>query len=176
MFFFLDGSVHLRWNASDQAPITLEPRAYQHDSIRGDLILPNILAVIATTHLDDDHHLPQVAVDLNVSKPDDVIGEKRDGVGAEGQFRKGLLQLDRAQDGDADSCQRTDHPVNGFAKVGAEPRRQCHLKARQRINYQALRPYLLHRIEDLLHGLIHGKIQRTKVEDLEFVIDRKSVV
>src|ERR1700722_2838121 len=76
--YFLVGPVRLRRYASNQTLIPMEPLAYQDDSIRGDFILADVLAVVAPTHLDDDHHLPQLAVDLHIAEPDDVVGEERD--------------------------------------------------------------------------------------------------
>ncbi len=54
----------------------------------GDLIFADVVAVIAAPHLDDDHDLAKLALDLHVTKPDDIVGEKRDGVGTEGNSVK----------------------------------------------------------------------------------------
>src|ERR1700686_445265 len=59
------------------------PRMDNDHALVGNDIFAYVLAVIAAAHLDDDHHLAELAVDFHVTQPDNVIGEKRNCVGAE---------------------------------------------------------------------------------------------
>jgi hypothetical protein len=58
-----------------------------HALVRDD-IFADVLAVIAAAHFDDDHHLPKLAIDLDITKPDNVIGQKRNRVVAKLQRGK----------------------------------------------------------------------------------------
>ena len=53
-----------------------------HAFVRDD-IFADVFAVIAAAHFDHDHHLAKLAIDLHVTQPDNVIGEKRNRVVAE---------------------------------------------------------------------------------------------
>jgi hypothetical protein len=114
--------------------------------------------MVATAHLDHDDDLARWPSMETLAKPNNVIGKKGDGVGAEREFGKRFIHLDRAEDRHPDSGQREDHPVERFAEAG----RQRHLKARQRVDHQALGVNLLDRVEDRAHGFIHREIQRAE--------------
>src|SRR5665213_3422205 len=63
-----------------------------HDhALAGNDIFPDVFAVIAATHFDDDHDLAKLAVNFHVAQPDDVIGEERDRIVAEGKPGKRIV-------------------------------------------------------------------------------------
>ena len=136
-------------------------------ALRRDFIFANILGMIAAPHLDHHHYLAKLAIDGYIPQPDDVIGEKRNRVRAEREFRKRLIHLNGAQNRYPNPRQCEDHPVERFAKVGAEAGRQSHLKARQGIDHQALGADLLYSVENRVHGLIHRQIKGAEIKDCE---------
>ena len=84
-------------NSGDKALIIREAVTDDDHTFGRDFILADILAMVATAHLDNDHDLAQLAVDAYVSKPDIVIGEKGNLVGTEREFCERLVHLNRAQ-------------------------------------------------------------------------------
>jgi len=90
------GSDQMLRNSGDKALILREPVTHDDHSLGGDFIFANILAMVATAHLDNHHDLTKLAVDTYVPKPDNVIGEKGDRVGTEREFRERLVHLNRA--------------------------------------------------------------------------------
>src|SRR5579863_5738912 len=118
-----------------------------HHTLRSDFILADILGMISATHLDNGHNLAKPVIDRYIPEPDDVIAKERDRVGAEWKFGKGLIHFNGAYDRHPDSRQCEDHPVERFAKVGAEAGRKSHFKARQRIDHQPPGPDLLDGVE-----------------------------
>ena len=121
-------------------------------------------------HLDDHQHLAELAVDLHVAQPDDVVAQERDRVRAERQLGEGLDHLDGAHDRDAGPRQRPDHPVERLAEVGAEAGGQGHLEAGQRIDHHPLRARPLHRVEDLVHRLVDRQVERPEVDDVQLAV------
>ena len=77
------GSVQMLRNSGDKALIIREAVTHDDHAFRGDFIFADILAMVTTSHLDNDHDLAKLAVDAYVPKPDDVIGEKGNRVGTE---------------------------------------------------------------------------------------------
>ncbi len=65
-----------------------------------------------------------------------------------------------------------DHPVKRFAKIGAEAGGQRHLEADQRVDDQPLAADFFDRVDDLVHRLIHGEVQRPQVDELERAVFR----
>ena len=80
------GSVQMLRNSGDKALIIREAVTHDDHALGGDFIFTDILAMVATAHLDNDHDLAKLAVDAYVPKPDDVIGEKGNLVGTEREF------------------------------------------------------------------------------------------
>ena len=68
-------------NSGDKALIIREAFTDDDHTLGGDFIFADVLAMVAAAHLDDDHDLAKLAVDLYIPKPDNVIGEKRNRVG-----------------------------------------------------------------------------------------------
>src|SRR5471032_3397399 len=139
-----------------------------HDhALAGNDIFADVFAVIATTHFDDDHDLSKLAVNFDIAQPDDVIGEERDRIVAEGKSGKRILHFYRAENRNPGPRQLHDHSIKRLAKVLAETRRQRHLKTDKRIDHQSFRADSFDGIEDRLHGFIHRKVERTKVDDFQ---------
>ena len=90
------GSVQMLRNSGDKALIVREAGTHDDDTLGGDFIFADILAMVATAHLDNDHDLAKLAVDAYVPKPDNVIGEKGNRVGTEREFCERLVHLNRA--------------------------------------------------------------------------------
>ncbi len=90
------GSVQVLRNSRDKTLIIREAVPKDDHALGGDFIFADILAMVAAAHLDNDHDLAQLAVDVYVPKPDNVIGEKGNRVGAEGEFCERLVHLNRA--------------------------------------------------------------------------------
>lgn len=90
------GSVQMRRNSGDKALIVRESVAHDDHALRGDFIFADILAMVATAHLDNDHDLAKLAVDAYVPKPNNVIGEKGNRVRTEREFCERLDHLNRA--------------------------------------------------------------------------------
>ena len=90
------GSVKMLRNSGDKALIIREAITQDDQTLGGDFIFADIFAVVATPHLDNDHDLAKLAVDTYVPKPDNVIGEKGNRVGAERKFCERLVHLNRA--------------------------------------------------------------------------------
>lgn len=68
----------------------------------GDHVFADILAVvIAATHLHDDNDFAKLAVDLDITEPDDVIREKRNCIVTKGELDRRFLDLDGAEDRDS---------------------------------------------------------------------------
>jgi hypothetical protein len=64
-------------NPADKTLIVGEAFAEDNHALGRDFIFANILRMIPAPHLDHHHDLAKLAIDGYVSKPDDVIGEKR---------------------------------------------------------------------------------------------------
>src|SRR5665811_2355783 len=64
------GSVQMLRNSGDQALIIREALADEDHALGGDFIFADILAMVATAHLDNHHDLAKLAVDAYVPKPD----------------------------------------------------------------------------------------------------------
>src|SRR5947209_1505878 len=114
MLAFFSPSLRLLWfcrdgNSRDEPLITAEALA-DDDSVGCDFVFPNVFAVIATAHLHDQQNLAKCSLDLHVSEPDNVVGEKRDIKGAERRIRERFFQLQGAQNRDADSGEGENHP------------------------------------------------------------------
>ena len=90
------GSDQMLRNSGDKALILREPVTHDDHSLGGDFIFANILAMVATAHLDNHHDLAKLAVDAYVPKADNVIGEKGNRVGTEREFGERLVHLNRA--------------------------------------------------------------------------------
>ena len=90
------GAVQMLRNSGDQALIIREPVTHDDHALGGDFIFADILAMVATAHLDNDHDLAKLSVDAYVAKPDNVIGKKRNRIGAEREFCERLIHLNRA--------------------------------------------------------------------------------
>ena len=96
MLFMIAGSVQMLRNSGDKALKIREAFADDDHTLGGDFIFADILAMVATAHLDNDHDLAKLAVDAYVPKPDNVIGEKGNRVGTEREFCERLVHLNRA--------------------------------------------------------------------------------
>ena len=90
------GSVQVLGNSGDKTLIIREVVPQDDHALGGDFILADILAMVATAHLDHDHDLAQLAFDVYVPQPDNVIGEKGNRVGTEREFGERLVHLNRA--------------------------------------------------------------------------------
>jgi hypothetical protein len=90
------GTVQMLRNSGDKALKVREAVTDDDHTLGGDFIFADVLAVIATAHLDNDHDLAKLAVDAYVPKPDNVIGEKGNRVGTEREFCERLVHLNRA--------------------------------------------------------------------------------
>ena len=90
------GSVQMLRDSGDQALIIREAVAHDDHTLGGDFIFADVLAMVATAHLDHDQDLSKLAVDVYVPKPDNVIGEKGNRVGTEREFGERLVHLNRA--------------------------------------------------------------------------------
>lgn len=90
------GWVQMLRNSGDKTLII--PKAVAHDdhALGGNFIFPDVLAMVATAHLDNDHDLAKLPVDTYVPKPDNVIGEKGNRVGTEREFRERFVYFNRA--------------------------------------------------------------------------------
>src|SRR5271170_1459656 len=97
--------------------IIRKPVTDDDDTLGGDFIFADILAVVTAAHLDHDHDLAKLAVDAYVPHPDNVIGEKGNRVAAEREFRERLVHFNRAENRHSDSGQGGYHAVERFAKV-----------------------------------------------------------
>src|ERR1019366_3336290 len=166
---FLTGPVQTHRNPCDKALIIRQAIVADNHTLGGDFIFADIAAMVAAAHLDNDQDLAKLVADGYIPKPDNVIGEKGNRVGTEREFCERLIHLHRAENRHPDSRQSGDHPIERFAKFRAEAGRQRHLKARQRINHQALRANLCDRVENLVHGFIHREVEGTEVEDFELL-------
>src|SRR6185295_3889873 len=67
-------------DSCDQPEVVRAPRVDDYDAFARDDIFTDVLAVITAAHFDDHDHLPKLAIDFHVAKPDNVIGEKRNRV------------------------------------------------------------------------------------------------
>ena len=123
------GPVRSHGNPADEALEVGEAFAKNHDTLGGDFVLADILGMVPAAHFDDDHDLAQLAIDGDIAEANDVIGEERNGVGAERKFSERLIDFNGAENGDADSGKRKDHAVEGLAEVGAEAGREGHFKS-----------------------------------------------
>lgn len=85
-------------NSGDKAVIFRFAGQDYDESIFGDDVLADILAVIAATHLHDDNDFAKLAVDLDITEPDNVISEKRNRIVTKGELNKRFLDLDGAED------------------------------------------------------------------------------
>src|SRR6185437_5083183 len=141
--FFLSGPVRTYRQSADKPLIARQALVHNRHALRSDFILADIFGMISATHLDNGHNLAKLVIDRYIPEPDDVIAKEGDRVGAEWKFGKGLIHFNGAYDCHPDSCQCEDHPVERFAKVGAEAGRKSHFKARQRIDHQPPGPDLL---------------------------------
>jgi len=90
------GAVQMLRNSGDKTLIIREAVPHDDDALGCDFIFADILAMVATAHLDHDHDLAKLAVDVYVPKPDNVIGEKGNRVGTEREFCERLVHLNRA--------------------------------------------------------------------------------
>ena len=90
------GSVQMLRNSGDQTLIFREAVTHDDQALGGDFIFADILAMVTTSHLDNDHDLAKLAVDAYVPKPDNVIGEKGNRVGTERELCERLVHLHRA--------------------------------------------------------------------------------
>ena len=70
-------------NPGDQRAILIEAFAGQHQSLVGNLIFANVFAVLAVAHFDDCEDAVQHAIEIQVTQPDNVVGQKRNHVVAE---------------------------------------------------------------------------------------------
>jgi hypothetical protein len=68
----IDGSVQMLRNSGDKALIVREAVTHDDHTLGGDFIFADVLAMVATAHLDNDHDLAKLAVDTHVPKPDNV--------------------------------------------------------------------------------------------------------
>src|SRR5471032_339476 len=109
-----------RRDPRDQSFVVRRPRPDDDHALVGDDVFADVLAVIAAAHLDDDHDFAKLAVDLDIAQPDDVIGQERDRIVAEGKSGERVFDFDRAENGDPGSGQRHDHSVERLTKVLAE--------------------------------------------------------
>src|ERR1700680_4973960 len=98
-------------NSADKTLVVCEAFAENNYALGRDFILANILGMIPAPHLNNHHNFAKLAFDGYVSQPDDVIGEERNRLGAERKFSEALIHLNRAQNGNSDSCQSEDHTV-----------------------------------------------------------------
>ena len=96
MLFIIAPSVQMLGNSGDEALIISEAVTDDDHTLGSDFILPDILAMVSTAHLDNDHDLAKLAVDADVPKPDNVIREKGNRVGTERELRERLVHLNRA--------------------------------------------------------------------------------
>src|ERR1017187_5889079 len=163
---------HPLGNAGDQVIVALE--AFPDDNaFIGDFVLTNVFAVGAAAHFENHEDLTQLALNFHVAKPDDVVGEKRNGEFAEEKFGEGFLHFEGAQDGDADAGEGEDHAVERFPEVAAETGRQGHFKTGEGIDDEAGGAGCFDRVQYLLHGFVDGEIEGTNVDDLQVpVFDR----
>ena len=81
---------------------------------------------------------------------------------------KGVFHFDRAENRYPGPSQRPNHPVKRFAKFSAEAGGKRHLKTDQRIDHKAFCTHSFDGVQNLLHGFIHRKVERTKVKYFEF--------
>jgi hypothetical protein len=63
-------------NSGDKALIIREAVTHDDHTLGDDFIFADVLAVVATAHLDEDQDLAKLAVDAYAPNPDNVIGEK----------------------------------------------------------------------------------------------------
>src|ERR1035437_4996085 len=97
------GSVRVNGNSADKTLIVSQAFAEDNYALVRDLILANILGMIPAPHLDHHHDLAKLAIDGHVPQPDNVIGEERNGVGAERKFSERLIHFKRAENRHPDS-------------------------------------------------------------------------
>src|ERR1019366_4287719 len=121
---FLTGPVQTHRNPGNKALIIRQAIGADDEPVGGDFIFADIVAMFAAAHLDNDQDLAKLAADTHVPKPDDVIGEKGNRVGTEGEFRERLIHLHRAENRHPDSRKSRNHPIERFAKLRAEAGRQ----------------------------------------------------
>src|SRR5688572_31939937 len=93
------------------------PRADHDHSFTGNYIFANILAMVSAAHFDHDHDFAELAIDLHITQPDNIVREKRNGVVAELERAKRVLDFHRGNNRHARPGERGDHAVKRFAKV-----------------------------------------------------------
>src|SRR6266446_1327369 len=75
-------------NSGDKAVIFRAAGQDYNEPIFGDDVFADILAVIAATHLHDHNDFAKLAVHLDITEPDNVIGEKRNRIVTKGELNK----------------------------------------------------------------------------------------
>jgi len=83
--------------SADKALIIREAVAEDNHTVGCNFIFSNILGVISAPHLDHHHNLAKLAIDRNIAKADDVVGEEGNRVCAERKFGKALIHFNGAQ-------------------------------------------------------------------------------
>jgi hypothetical protein len=91
----LGGRVQQLGDFRDKTAIPSHTGAYD-DPLGRDFIFPDIIAIAAAPHFDDHEDFAELTVDLYITKPDNIIGEKRNREVAEEEMGKSRVYLHRA--------------------------------------------------------------------------------
>ena len=83
-------------NSGDETLIIGEAVTHDDHALGCDFIFADILAMVATAHLDNNHDLAKLAVDAYVPKSDNVSGKKGNREGTQRELRERLIHLYRA--------------------------------------------------------------------------------
>jgi len=134
----------------------------------GNHIFANVLTMVSTAHFDHDHDFAELPIDLDITEPDNIVGEEGDRVMAELKRVEGILDLDRGHNSHSSARQCGDHAIKGLAEVLAKAWGQRHFKPHERVDHEPFGVDFFHHVQDLLHRFIDGEIQRPKVKHFEF--------
>ena len=62
-------------DSRDKTAIPFHAGAYDK-SLGSDVVFPDIIAVVAAPHFDDHEDFAELTVDLYITEPDNIVGEK----------------------------------------------------------------------------------------------------
>jgi hypothetical protein len=108
------------------------------------------------------HHDAQT----DVSYPDDVVGEERDGVAAEGEFGEGLRHCRSAQDANTCCCQSEDQAVERFAKSARKAGANAISKPASESIIKRFAPVLF-TASTISCIIVHRSVQRPEIDHFE---------
>jgi hypothetical protein len=66
----------IRGNPGYECAILIEAFAGQYYAVVGNLVFADVLAVAAVAHFDDGHDTVENAIEVQITQPNDVVGQK----------------------------------------------------------------------------------------------------